>query len=310
MSATYLKSLNNEKLREFLDSFDTVLTDCDGVLWIHLTKLHNASEVMNTFRDVGKRVFYVTNNSTKTRKEFAAKCDNMNFIAQEEDILCTAQLVARYVKDLELKGKIYVVGSEAIGKELKSIGIESFGWGSDSLNCLSDILNIKTEPNVDAVIVGFDEHISYPKMAKAATYLRNEKIHFIGTNTDENFPSETIVCPGTGAIIKAIETCSGRKATVIGKPETYMSSVIKKDYKINPERTLMIGDRANTDILLGTRCGFKTLLVLTGVTSIEELEKWQKSDSKEEKTWIPDYYTDQLGDLLSMLEKYKTEKSD
>lgn len=116
--------------------------------------------------------------------------------------------------------------------------------------------------------------------------------------------------PGTGAIVKSIETCSGRKATVVGKPETYMSNVIKKDYKVNPERTLMIGDRANTDILLGTRCGFKTLLVLTGVTSRGELEKWQKSDSKEEKEWIPDYYSDQLGDLLPMLEKYKLSKGD
>lgn len=84
----------------------------------------------------------------------------------------------------------------AIGKELKSFGIESFGWGSDSLNCLMDIPNIKTESDVDAVIVGFDEHISYPKMVKAATYLRNEQIPFIATNTDENFPSEKNVYPG------------------------------------------------------------------------------------------------------------------
>lgn len=110
--------------------------------------------------------------------------------------------------------------------------------------------------------------------------------------------------------MRAIETCSGRKATVLGKPEPFVSRVIQDDYKINPERTIMIGDRANTDILLGKRCGFKTLLVLTGVTSIGELEKWQKSESNEERELIPNFYTDQLGDLLPILEKYKLTKSE
>lgn len=96
----------------------------------------------------------------------------------------------------------------------------------------------------------------------------------------------------------------------MGKPEPYIADMIKNQYDVVPDRTLMIGDRANTDILLGSRCGFKTLLVLSGVTTIEEVENWKHSTNPEDEQLVPDYYIDTLGDLLPHLLKYKAKKAE
>lgn len=286
-----------------------------GVLWMHMTPLKNASTVLSTLKALGKRIFYVTNNSTKTRDEFVEKCKTLKFEASKENILCTANLSANYLHKLGFCKKAYVIGSEAITKELENVGISHCGVGPDAIN--PDIpysyMIFNKDPDVGAVIVGFDEHFSYPKMVQAATYLNDPNVHFIGTNTDERFlAAQNIVVPGTGSLVRCIESCAERKAVIMGKPESYIASVLKENYNINPERTLMIGDRCNTDILLGTRCGFKTLLVLTGVTTLQQVECWKQSNKPEEKELVPDYYIDALGDLLDYIELFisKSETND
>ncbi|XP_078052348.1 glycerol-3-phosphate phosphatase-like isoform X1 [Augochlora pura] len=306
MAAVNFKTLTYNEVTEFFNSFDTVLTDCDGVLWMYMNPFPHAAEVIQNFMAIGKRIFYVTNNSKKTREEFVSKCKILNFEASEEDILCTANLSACYLQDLGFNKKAYIIGSEAIAKELHAVGISSIGVGPDPINKNVPYNAFIKDPEVGAVIVGFDEHFSYPKMVKAASYLSDPDVHFIATNTDEGFPiANNVIIPGTGSLVRCIESCSERKAVVMGKPEPYIVDVLTKRFKIDPKRTLMIGDRHNTDILLGTRCGFKTLLVLTGITTVEDINRWKQSNCVETKKFIPDYYIDEIGDLLPYLQKYQ-----
>jgi len=159
----------------------------------------------------------------------------------------------------------------------------------------SEILN----PNVSAVIIGFDGGINYWKLMFAASYVQDRSIPFIETNCDQGFKRSGLVLPGTGSMVAAVATAAGRKPVVLGKPSKFMFEIVQKRHpSIQPERTLMIGDRANTDILLGKNCGLQTLLVGSGVHSLAETRAWEVSEDQEERRMVADFYADKLGDLL------------
>ncbi|KAL2309245.1 hypothetical protein Nmel_005430 [Mimus melanotis] len=110
-------------------------------------------------------------------------------------------------------------------------------------------------------------------------------------------------CTGTGSLTAAVETASGRKALVVGKPNTYMFDCIVERFGIDPSRTLMVGDRLETDILFGKNCGLATILTLTGVSRLEEAQAYMASDSAAAKDLVPNYYVDSIADLIPGLDE-------
>ncbi|XP_069704333.1 glycerol-3-phosphate phosphatase-like isoform X3 [Periplaneta americana] len=284
MAAVNLSSLSKGEFKEFIDSFDTVLADCDGVLWLGNIVIPGSPHAITELAKLGKNVFYVTNNSTKSREEYVSKFTNLGYPATKENILSTAYLAACYLQDLGFKKKVYVVGAKGITQELDAVGIKHLDVGPDPLDSDMNTLlakEVHLDSEVGAVVVGFDEHISFPKMVKAASYLKQPDCIFVATNTDETFPTEfPLTVPGAGTFVKAIETCSKRTAFKIGKPSTYIGDAVVKKHKVNPKRTLMIGDKCSTDILFGNNCGFQTLLVLTGVNTLDDVNQLKKSNSE------------------------------
>lgn len=261
-----------------------------------------SDQVMNKFQENGKKVYFVTNNSTKTRSEFLEKAHKMGFKIDENGIVSTAYATAKFLEKRGFTQKVYLVGTTGIARELDSVGIRHTGPGPDVTTNIQNLFaEFKPDPEVGAVVVGFDEHLSFPKMYKAATYLANPDCLFIGTNTDERFPSRNGVVPGTGSIVRAIETCSERNAIIMGKPNRSICESLIASKTIIPERTLMIGDRSNTDILLGYNCGFQTLLVGSGVHGLDDVKRWQESDDEDDHKLVPDVYLPTLGDLLPFM---------
>lgn len=223
-------------------------------------------------------------------------------------MISTAYLAGQYLKQRNFDKKVYIVGSTGISRELEALGIRHTGVGPDILNgSLMTLVKeqFKPDPEVGAVIVGFDEHISFPKMMKAASYLNDPSTLFLATNTDERFPMPNFVVPGTGSIVKAIETCAERKPVVMGKPENWLCEIFfKEEIHRDSKKFLMIGDRLNTDILFGKNNNFQTLLVESGVHKIEKVQEIVdqvnsgEADPELEKL-IPDFYISTLGDLFN-----------
>lgn len=108
---------------------------------------------------------------------------------------------------------------------------------------------------------------------------------------------------GSGSLTAALETASSRKATVIGKPSRFMYECIASQFDLDPARSLMIGDRLETDILFGSNCGLSTVLTLTGVSTLEEAHRYRDSEAPEQKDCVPDYVVESVADFLQALEE-------
>lgn len=104
---------------------------------------------------------------------------------------------------------------------------------------------------------------------------------------------------GTGSLAAAVETASGREALVVGKPSPYMFECITEHFSVDPARTLMVGDRLETDILFGHRCGMTSVLTLTGVSCLEEAQAYLAAGKHD---LVPHYYVESIADLIGGLE--------
>ncbi|XP_005379711.1 PREDICTED: pyridoxal phosphate phosphatase [Chinchilla lanigera] len=155
-------------------------------------------------------------------------------------------------------------------------------------------------PRVRAVLVGYDERFSFAKLSEACAHLRDPDCLLVATDRDPWHPlSDGSRTPGTGSLAAAVETASGRQALVVGKPSPYMFECITEHFSLDPARMLMVGDRLETDILFGHRCGMTTVLTLTGVSRLEEAQAYLAAGKHD---LVPHYYVESIADLIGGLE--------
>ncbi|XP_037320547.2 glycerol-3-phosphate phosphatase [Pungitius pungitius] len=305
MSGSKCARLSGALVGEVLDSVDSVLFDCDGVIWRGETAVPGAPQVINLLKKKGKKVFFVTNNSTKTRKMYAEKMTALGFDAREDEVFSTAYCSAAYLKTVcQVQGKVYLIGSDAMARELEAVGIRQTGVGPDHVTGKpSDWANVPLDPDVKAVLVGFDQHFSFMKVNRAMQYLARPACLFVGTNRDSRLPLEGgKAVPGTGCLLDAVEMAAQRQAQTVGKPSRFMFDCVASRFGVEADRCLMVGDRLDTDIVLGSNCGLKTLLTLTGVSTVADAEAHQRSGCAERQRMVPDYYVESVADLLPALQ--------
>ncbi|EDW73576.1 uncharacterized protein Dwil_GK17623 [Drosophila willistoni] len=306
-SCSNLIKIPKQRVRQWLNTFDVVLCDADGVLW-HLDRpIEGAADTFNLLSASGKQTFLVTNDSSMLAADLSRKANKFGIVAQEHEVLSSSLSIANFLSAKNFQKKAYVVGERGIVQELAKIGICAFS-SDDKKSVKSHITmqefasKVKLDANVGAVIVGKDEEFTVPKIIRASSYLRNDNVLFLGTCLDAAYPvGEKRLIVGAGAMVAAIKALTFRKPLILGKPNPWMVAHLQQRGVIKPETTLMIGDTLSTDIIFAHNCGFQSLFVGTGVNTLKDVQKICEDGDEKKLIMIPDTYLPSLADLQEFL---------
>ena len=258
----------------------TYVLDLDGVIYRGMEPQPHAKETVLTLRDRGHTVRFYTNNSAQSRQSYAAKLESMGIPTPSDHIMTSSYAAALYFIEKNAVGKtVYQIGESGITEELEAVGMRVI---TDGAEC---------DSRIDFVVVGIDRDFHYRKLAFAQKAI-DGGAEFIATNEDPTFPIEGgVLLPGGGSLVAAVRAATSVQPFVIGKPQTYAFNKILELTGSTPRQSIMVGDRLDTDILVGNRAGARTVLVLTGVATREEAER-AVGDLK------PDRIIDTLAELI------------
>ncbi len=215
-----------------------VIFDLDGTLYYGNKLAHDAQDVLEILRKNQIDIFYITNNSTKSREEMAQKLISLGIPASSDKVYCSASASVQFLLDRSLK-KIYVIGSKNLENEIISVGLE-----------------LSSPSECECILIGMDFDITYDKIYDALTALENGAL-FVACNTDSNYLIENnILKPGCGAMVGAIVGASKRQPDIIiGKPEINMIAQLMNDWNLNTDELYIIGDTYESDVAMARKCG-------------------------------------------------------
>ena len=232
-----------------------LIIDMDGVLWRDHEPIGDLPAIFKRIRELGLRTILATNNATRTVEDYFMKLAGFGVDLDSWQIINSAKAVGIFLSEHYPENiRVYVVGEESLKKTLSDFGIKVV---DDS------------DKEVAVVVGSLDYHLTYEKL-KHASLLIQAGADFIGSNPDKTLPTPEGFIPGSGTVIGALEIASGKQAKMIGKPEPLLYEMALKRLGTNPEATLAIGDRLETDIAGAQAAGIHTALVLTGASTREQ----------------------------------------
>lgn len=233
--------------------------DMDGVIWTMDDPIPGAPEAVNRLLARNALVYFLTNNSSRTREDYVQKLARFGIRTDVEHVMTSAHATALILRDEGAEGKtVYVIGESGLVRELTDAGLR--------------VVDAAEPHHVEYVVVGWDRQFTYAKLAQAHLAVCNGA-EFIATNRDATYPDAGgRTLPGGGTLVAALQTCTGVVPRTIGKPEPHTLQLILRRAGVAPAECLVIGDRLDTDVAIGKRVGAQTALVLTGVTSRAEVE--------------------------------------
>ncbi|WP_394433758.1 HAD-IIA family hydrolase [Streptomyces sp. SGAir0957] len=231
------------------------LTDMDGVLMHEGVPIPGADAFIKKLRDSGKPFLVLTNNSIYTARDLHARLNRIGLEVPIANIWTSALATARFVDSQRPNGTAYVIGEAGLTTALHEAGY------------------ILSDSDPDFVILGETRTYSFEALTKAIRLI-NGGARFIATNPDNTGPSTEGVLPATGSVAALITKATGKEPYFVGKPNPLMMRTGLNAIGAHSESSAMIGDRMDTDVLAGLEAGMTTFLVLTGLTTEAELERF------------------------------------
>ena len=248
------------------------LFDMDGTICLDDQLLPGAHELLAFLNANGVPFYFITNNSSRSRREYALKLSRLGLSYGEERIFTSGEATAIYLRRWKAQARLFVVGTPSLEEEMTNAGF------------------VLVQEKPDAIVLGFDTTLTYGKLQRLCDLVRSGTPYF-ATHPDINCPTETGFIPDIGATMAFVEASTGRKPDiVIGKPNQPMVEAIVEKTGIPAEAMAMVGDRLYTDIAMG-QSGLITILVLSGETHLEDV---QASEYK------PDFIFRDLADFLKI----------
>jgi len=249
-----MKELTKEQL-DAIRGKRGFICDMDGVIYHGNRVLDGVVEFIEWLQSSGKKFVFLTNSPEKTPHELSMKLGRMGLDVDADHFYTSAMATAAFLNSQKPGCTAYVIGEAALTKALYDQGIY-----------MNDV-------NPDYVVVGETRAYFFEKIEKAIE-LVNKGAKLIGTNPDITGPTERGVMPATGSLIAPIEIATGKKAYFVGKPNPLMLRHGLKRLGLHSNEIAFIGDRMDTDIIVGIESNVDTVLVLSGVTAIEDVDQF------------------------------------
>ena len=262
---------------EILRSKKLFLFDMDGTLYLGNRLYGFTLELLETLKATGRKYLFMTNNSSKSVEDYVKKLEKLGIAATRDEFMTSSQATAFYLHKHHEGKKLYVCGTESLKQELR---MEGFAVTTDL-------------HEVECIVMGFDTELTFQKLHDVSfLLLTRPELPYIATNPDYVCPTEFGSVPDCGSVCDMIFNATGKRPVIVGKPEPLMPQLAMEKLGISREETCVVGDRIYTDVKSGLNAGVTGVLVLSGETTREIL---QRSEDK------PHLVLEDAGEILTAI---------
>jgi arabinose operon protein AraL len=226
------------------------LFDLDGTIYLGDALVPGAGETIAALRAAGRRVAFLSNKPLYTRDDYADKLTRLGIPTAIGEVVNSSLVLARHLRTLDPGAPVFVIGEPPLIGELRAHG-----------------LDVRDDADVRWVVIAFDRTFDYGKLNTALQAVRRHDARLIATNPDRTCPVEGGEIPDCAGMIAAVEAVTGKRVeAIVGKPSPVILEVALETLGVAARDCVIVGDRLETDIVMGKALGLATVLVLTGIT--------------------------------------------